>query len=344
MRSKTTLLAIAALALVAQAAAQSVPDRFTVAGGFTPIPLLIKAGEKLASKSPQYKPPQILWNDTSVGFELFCAGAGLETPSINTGTRAMKPEELALCRKNGVNEIIQFSLGRNALTASQAAAHIKSLSRKELFLAVAQETPDPKDKTKLIANPYRNWKDIDPKLPDLKIQVIGPESKTGFYKTFSNAILLAGCREVEFFKALEASDPAKFETACKKTRKDDAYAEYSQTTKVIETLKNNPTSVGIVWLTVALKEGLKNIALDNNEPNMIAISRNLSDLTFPMLVFVKKNHVGTIPGLKEYLDELTSEEALGITGYFYEMGLIPLPSTERRQTRADVQALKVITN
>ncbi|HRD67432.1 MAG TPA: substrate-binding domain-containing protein [Candidatus Competibacter sp.] len=336
---------ILAMSLVATSmSAQSAADYITVAGGLVPIPLMIKAGEQLASKNSQFKPPHILYNDTTVGFQLFCAGDGLETPSINTGTRQIKPAEFESCRKNGVNEIVQFELGRDAFVAAQVqSGQLKHLSRKELFLAIAKEVPDRKDNAKLIPNPYKTWKDIDPALPDLKINVLGPEQNTGLYQTFLKGILLPGCKQAGLFKDME-SNQKEFEAACKNTRKDGAFTEYRGHDNAIQGFKNNPDSLGIVSLTAAVKEGLKKVQLDNMDPTFTSISRDMYELTYPLLVTVKKSHINRIPGLKEYLAELTSEDAIGTTGYFYKMGVIPLPLVERQQVRADVQALKVIFN
>jgi len=100
--------------------------------------------------------------------------------------------------------------------------------------------------------------------------------------------------------------------------------------------------VGIVALTMVLKDNLRTLNLDNMEPTVVNVSRNTYDLTFPMVVYVKKRHVDLIPGFKEFLAELTSEAAVGTTGYFYAMGVIPLPLVERKQMRADVETLKVL--
>lgn len=326
------------------AGAQDIPpDRVTVAGGFTPIPLTIKAGEQLVSKSPQYKPPNILYNDTTVGFKLFCAGTGLDTPSINTGTRRIRPAELEACNKNGVTEIVEFNLGRDALVAAQApGGRLSALSRKELFLAMAKEVPDPKDGAKLINNPYKTWKDINPALPDFKIQILAPVTGIGLNATHISAVVLPGCRQVDYFKALEANDPKAFDVACKNFRKDGAYIEYERTPAAIQELKTNPDLVGIVALTLVLKDNLLTLVLDNMEPTVVNVSRNTYDLTFPMMIYVKKRHVDQIPGFKEFLAEMTSEAAVGTTGYFYNMGVISLPLADRKQMRADVEALKIM--
>lgn len=344
LEKKALIVIIMAVFTAAGAGAQTPPDRFTVAGGFTPIPLMIKVGEQFVSKAPQYKPPQILYNDTTTGFKLFCAGAGPETPSINTGTRNVRPAELELCDKNGVNEIVRINLGRDALVAAQAAGgRLSSLSRKELFLAVAKDVPDPKDNAKLIANPYKSWKDINPALPDLKIQILAPESGIGLHQTYITSIVSPGCRQIDAFKLLETSNPKDFEAVCKSFRKDDAYNEYTRTPSAIQELKNKPDILGIVALTMVLRDNLVTLSLDKMEPTLINVSRNTYGLTFPMFVFIKKSHVGLIPGLKEYLAELTSDAAMGTTGYFYDMGVIPLPLVERKQMRADVETLKVLS-
>ena len=45
---------------------------------------------------------------------------------------------------------------------------------------------------------------------------------------------------------------------------------------------------------------------------------------------MKQEHVGTIPGVKEYVAEFTSERAWGEEGYLVEKGLIPLPDADRK--------------
>ncbi len=130
---------------------------------------------------------------------------------------------------------------------------------------------------------------------------------------------------------------------CKATRKDQAFVEYSKTPDAVKELKANAEILGIVSLTAVVRENMKIIPLDNIEPNFVTISHDLYNLAFPIMVFVKKAHVALIPGLKDYLEELTAEAAIGTMGYFYSMGVIPLPLEERKQVRADVQALKVMT-
>ena len=55
--------------------------------------------------------------------------------------------------------------------------------------------------------------------------------------------------------------------------------------------------------------------------------------------YVKKAHVGKIPGVKEYVAEFTSEKAWGEEGYLADCGLIPMPDAERKKFRTDGASL-----
>lgn len=191
-RKNIVIIVIATAITASLANAQTVPDYATVAGGYTAIPLMIKAGEKFVSKSPEFKPPKILYNNSSIGFKLFCAGVGAETPNINTATRRIRAAEWELCHHNGVNEIIEFEIGRDAIVLSQAVGgKLSEISSKDFFLGIAKEVPDPKDPEKHIPNPYKNWKEINPNLPDSKIQVLAPDPVIGLYETYINGLVIA---------------------------------------------------------------------------------------------------------------------------------------------------------
>jgi phosphate transport system substrate-binding protein len=79
--------------------------------------------------------------------------------------------------------------------------------------------------------------------------------------------------------------------------------------------------------------------LDGVEPTLLSISRQQYALTFPLYLYVKKAHVGVIPGIKEYLAEFTSEPALSVTGYLFDKGVVPMSFVERQQVRTRAAAL-----
>ncbi len=56
--------------------------------------------------------------------------------------------------------------------------------------------------------------------------------------------------------------------------------------------------------------------------------------------YVKKAHIGVIPGLTEFVQEYTSDKAFGADGYLADKGLIPLPASDAKKVRADATAMK----
>ena len=333
------------LMLTGTAIAQTTRDQISITGGFTPEPLQRKVGEELVKQFPNFKPPLIQPNSAGLGFKAFCVGTGLATPDITGGVRTIRPAERELCEKNGVNEIVEFKVGFDALVAAQAqAGRLRELTRKELFLAMAKDVPDPKDNTKLISNPYKSWKDINPALPDSKIQIIAPDTLLGFYQSHIDNIMKEGCRRIDSLKALESSDAKAFETVCTNFRKDGLYTESKDLNASLQETKNNPDIVNIVTFSRALKADLKLITLDGMEPTLLTVSRQNYGLILPIFLYVKKAHVALVPGLKEYLAEFTSEKAVGTTGYFYDLGVVPMPLTDRQKMREDVKSLRTLPN
>jgi phosphate transport system substrate-binding protein len=64
------------------------------------------------------------------------------------------------------------------------------------------------------------------------------------------------------------------------------------------------------------------------EPTFENIASGAYAVSRPLYFYVKKAHVGTIPGIREYVNEFVSEKAMGEDGYLSERGLIPLPADE----------------
>ena len=59
--------------------------------------------------------------------------------------------------------------------------------------------------------------------------------------------------------------------------------------------------------------------------------------------YVKKAHVGKIPGILEFLTEFTSEAAMGEEGYLTDRGLIPLDADKLAEVRKSVLSLESLS-
>jgi phosphate transport system substrate-binding protein len=340
-REFTLAISMMAVTMISVANAQSARDYVSIAGSATISPLAAMVGEHF-SQTPDSKPLQIQSIGTGSGFKLFCAGMGIETPDIATAVRPISPTEKELCEKNGIKDVIEIKFGYDAVVVVQSAAGKKfdNLTRKELFLAMAKDVPDPKDDARLVPNPYKTWKDINPTLPDVKIQIWAPAAMHGTHDAILSQIMLVGCKQFGLMQTLQVNDLKAFETVCQTFRGDGVYVEFKEYDAALQEMKINPNTQGIIGYTLLYQNpNLKSFSIDSNEPRPEVISHEVYPLVQPMLLYVKKSHLDAVPGLKGYLTEFTSEDAIGTRGYLPKIGMVPLPLAERNQTRASVAGL-----
>lgn len=307
-----------------------------IAAGYAPYPLAVVVGEKLVQSGKLKKAPDIQSTSPESAYKQFCAGNGLDTLDATIVFRTMNTTEQELCTSNDVKDITQIKLGNTAVVAvfaGNSTVGFAGLTRKDLFLAMAMEVPDPQGSGKMVANPYKSWKDINPSLPDLKIQVWNSSSAFAYYPIVLKQIMVVGCKQAGAWKNLE-SDPKGFETACTVFRKDGVYNEYSSLDNITQKLNN---AIGIFADTFSRKLGLHAMPIDGIEPMPGSISHNLYPLISPLVIYIKKSHIAMVAGLKEYLLEATSEKAIANSGYLVNEGMVPLPLPERRKLQAEVQ-------
>jgi phosphate transport system substrate-binding protein len=79
--------------------------------------------------------------------------------------------------------------------------------------------------------------------------------------------------------------------------------------------------------------------VDEVEPTFENIASGDYPVSRPLYFYVKKAHIGTIPGIAEYLKAFSDEKAWGPEGYLTDKGLIPMPDDEREKFSKDVREL-----
>jgi phosphate transport system substrate-binding protein len=320
-------------------------DYISIVGSSTVYPFATAVAEQFG-KSTKFKTPKIESTGTGGGMKLFCAGAGVDTPDIANASRRMKPAEMDTCRKNGVAEVVEVKVGYDGIViANSKKAEPMQLSRKELFLALAKEVPSPEGGDKLVANPYTTWKEINKELPDSKIEVLGPPPTSGTRDAFVELVMDEGCTAFDSIKALKKSDEKKFKAVCQTVREDGAYVEAGENDNlIVQKLEANPKSLGIFGFSFLDQNAdkIQGAVVDGEAPTFDNIAAGKYAVSRPLYIYVKKAHVGVIPGMAEYLAEFTSDRAWGEEGYLAEKGLIPAPAEERTRMAADAKALKPV--
>jgi len=349
MRSLIGLLIIAVFAATSfgLANAASGRDYISIVGSSTVYPFATVVAEQFG-KSTSFKTPKIESTGSGGGLKLFCTGVGVEHPDITNASRRIKQSEFEKCQQNGVAEVVEIKIGYDGIVIanSKKAAPLK-LTRKDIFLALAKEVPDPMGGEKVVPNPYKTWKDVNPSLPDKTIEVLGPPPTSGTRDAFVELCMEAGADEFGWIKALSKADSKKYKSIAHTVREDGAYVEAGENDNlIVQKLEANPNALGIFGFSF-LDQNMDKIQgsyIDTVQPTFENIADGKYPVSRPLFFYVKKAHVGVIPGIKEYLGEFASDKAWGPEGYLSEKGLIPMPDAERTKYKDDANSLKPLTS
>jgi len=318
-------------------------DQIRIVGSSTVYPFTTAVAEQFG-KSSGMKTPVVESTGTGGGMKLFCAGVGEETPDFTNASRRIKKSEFEDCAKNGVTEIVEIKVGFDGLSIAQSKdAPDLALTKQQVFLALAKEVPD-KD-GKLVANPYKNWSDIDPSLPNEKIEVLGPPPTSGTRDSFMELVMEAGAAKFESLEALKKSDAKAFEKVWKAMREDGAYVEAGENDNlIVQKLQANPKALGIFGFSFLEENAssIKDVAVDGVKASYETIADGSYKVARPLYVYAKKQHIGVIPGMKEFIAEYVSDKALGEDGYLAEKGLVTLPGEQAEKTRATADTLEAL--
>jgi phosphate transport system substrate-binding protein len=341
----TSLAASIVCAMSAGAFAQSARDSINIVGSSTVYPFTTTVAEQFG-QAGKFKTPKVESTGTGGGIKLFCNGVGPQFPDIANASRRIKASELQACAQNGIKEVVEIKVGYDGLVIAEnkSAAALK-LTPKDVYLALAKTVPDPANPTSLIPNPYVTWKDVNKTLPATKIEALGPPPTSGTRDSFVELYMEAGCRTYAWLDALRSQDEARFKRACDTLREDGAYVEAGENDNlIVQKLAANPTAVGIFGYSF-LEENLdklKGSLVSGVSPTYETISSGKFPASRPLYIYVKKAHVGVIPGMNEFIAEYTSDKALGEDGYLADKGLVPPSKSEIGRIRDDAKSLKAL--
>lgn len=309
-------------------------DQIRVVGSSTVYPFSTAVAERFG-KTTAFQTPVVESTGSGGGLKLFCAGIGEETPDVANSSRRIKASEVELCASNGVRDIVEIKIGYDGIVLANAnSAEPYSLTTRQVFLALAREIPVA---GRLAPNPNRTWKDVDPSLPDVKIEVLGPPPTSGTRDAFVELAMEKGALQLDMLKGLEKKDKKSFKAVAHAIREDGAYVEAGENDNlIVRKLEANPSALGIFGFSYLDQNGdrIQGSMIDGTSPDFERIAEGDYSISRPLYFYVKKAHVGRVPGLAEYITEFTSDRAAGEEGYLIDKGLIPLPENELGIVRA----------
>ena len=343
-----TLLKLSAAALVASVAfagAASARDQLQVAGSSTVLPYSKIVAEGFGETFTQFKTPVVESGGTGAGLKEFCKGVGPDTIDIANASRKINEKELDACKAAGVTDVQEVKIGYDGIVfATDAGNADLALVPSDLYKALAAQVVVD---GKLVANPYRKWSDVNPALPDVEIAAYIPGEKHGTREVFEEKVLAAGCKDTGAQDVIKAAiaEKADQHAACVAVRKDglavDIDGDYSETLGRIGANKNG---IGVFGLSFYENNAdkLKVATVNGITPSVDTISSGEYPVSRPLFFYVKKAHLGVVPGLKEFVEFFVSEQMIGPDGPLAEYGLVSAPDAEREEIRKSVEDGKTI--
>lgn len=325
--SKT--LALAAVGFVAVAGAAEARDQIRMVGSSTVFPFTTTVAENFG-KTSGFKTPIVESTGTGGGMKLFCAGVGEQHPDFTGASRQMKKSELETCKANGI-DVTEIQIGFDGIALANSKAHNRyTLTKQQIWKALAKEVVVD---GKAVANPYTTWNQIDASLPAEKIEVLGPPPTSGTRDAFVELVMDVGCqKEMHEMNA----------KACAALREDGAFIEAGENDNlVVQKLEANPVALGIFGFSYLDQNSdkLQGTIVDGVEPTFDNIASGKYPVSRSLFLYAKQQHVGVIPGMKEYIAELTKDSTWGPDGYLVDKGLIPLPDAARKASAENAAKL-----
>ena len=336
MKYSVSVLAMVALS----ASAAMARDNVQIAGSSTVLPYATIVAEAFGENFSQFPTPVVEGGGSGAGRAKMCEGVGETTIDIANSSSRIKQSDIDKCAANGVAEIIEVRFGYDGIVfASDVNGPEFALTPADVYNAVGAQIV--KDGA-LVANPNTSWSQVASGFADQEILMLVPGTKHGTREVFDEKVILAGCEAsgaMEALKAANGGDEDKAEDACFDLRTDgrsiDIDGDYTET---LARLEADKSAVGVFGLSFYQNntDKLRVGTMGGIVPSTESIASGDYPVSRPLYFYVKKAHLGVIPGLQEYIDFFVSDDMAGPDGPLSAYGLVSDP--ELAATQAMVAA------
>ena len=323
------LLTVFAVTSVAEA------REIRIVGSSTVYPFTTIVGETFAAEGNTA--PVIESTGTGGGMKLFCAGVGSAHPDFTNASRAIKSSEVEKCKANGITPL-EMMVGYDGIVfANSNKSGVLEVTPLELYKALAKDVPQADGS--LVANPYTHWNQINPDFPATKIEVLGPPPSSGTRDAWVELVMEKGCKTYDWVKAMKKKDKKAYKGICHGIREDGAFVEAGENDNlIIQKLANNPNAFGIFGYSFLDQN--TDVIQGSPIAGVVPTFESIADGSYPasrgLYVYAKKEHMGVIPGMTEFMELYLSDDVAGQDGSLGDAGLIPLPQKELDKVRANV--------
>lgn len=339
---KISASAIAILA--ASTLAASARDQIQITGSSTVLPYATIVAEAFGENF-DFPTPVVEGGGSGAGRKKLCEGVGENTVDIANSSSRISKSDIELCTTNGVTEIMEIRIGYDGIVFASAVDGAEfAMTPAAIYGALAAKVA--KDGA-IVDNTAANWSDVDAAMPAQAILAFIPGTKHGTREVFDTKVIVSGCKDSGaydlFLAAAEGADDkekaANATKACNELRTDgksvDIDGDYTET---LARLDADKTAIGVFGLSFYENntDKLRVATMSGIVPTTETISKGEYPVSRPLFFYVKKAHIGVIPGLKEYIEFFVSDEMAGPDGPLAAYGLVSDP--ELAATQAAVAA------
>ena len=328
---KLTASTLAITAVTATAAAAR--DNVQIAGSSTVLPYAAIVAESFGENF-DYPTPVVESGGSSAGLKRFCEGVGENTIDIANASRPIKSSELEACAAAGVTDIIEVRIGYDGIVfASDINGNRFAFTAEDWYKALAAEHFID---GALVPNTLTSWNQVNADFPDQPIQAFIPGTKHGTREVFEEKVLLAGCEDGGYLKAMEDAgvDEDAAELVCMAVRTDgrsvDVDGDYTETLARIEADVNGIGVFGLAFYENNTDK-LQVATMDDVVPTTDSIAEGDYPVSRPLYFYIKAAHLDVIPGLKDFAEFFVSDDMAGPDGPLAEYGLVSDPDLEAVQ-------------
>ncbi len=323
---KTTVSALA-ISLISTAAIAR--DNVQVAGSSTVLPYAAIVAEAFGENF-DFPTPVIESGGSSAGLKRFCEGVGEKTIDIANASRAIKEKEIKKCAEAGVTNIIEVRIGYDGIVfASDINGNGFTFTPQDWYLALAAELP--KDGA-MVVNQNTSWASVNTAFADQPISAFIPGTKHGTREVFEEKVILEGCEAsgaMAQILEINGGDHDAAESTCMAIRTDgrsvDIDGDYTETLARIQADANGIGVFGLAFyenntdkLQVATMSGVV--------PTTESIAAGDYPVSRPLYFYIKADHIGVVPGVKEFAEFFVSDDMAGPDGPLAEYGLVSDPA------------------
>ncbi len=336
MKMTASTLAIAAVSATAAAAR----DNVQVAGSSTVLPYASIVAE-LFGENTDFPTPVVESGGSSAGLKRFCEGVGENTIDVANASRAIREKEIQACADNGVTDIIEVRIGYDGIVfaSQQSGPEFTAFQPSDIFNAIGAKVMVDGE---VVDNPHNSWADFNSDLPDAEIAMFIPGTKHGTREVFEDKVLLEGCEATGAMDAMMdgGMNEDDAEDACLDVRQDgksvDIDGDYTETLARIDA---NTNGIGVFGLAFYENntDKLKVATMGDVAPSTETIASGEYPVSRPLFFYVKKAHIGVIPGLKEYAQFFVADEIAGPGGPLSNYGLVADPELAATQSAVEAE-------